>query len=100
MPLAREPRAREFPRRNRLISGLSAGVVIVEAARRSGSLITARLAGEQGREVFAVPGPPLDPRAEGTNGLLKHGAIMVTEAEDVIAALVPILGRSFDVPIE
>jgi DNA processing protein len=100
MPLAWESRARDFPRRNRLISGLSAGVVTVEAARRSGSLITARLAGEQGREVFAVPGSPLDPRAEGTNGLLKQGAIMVTEADDVIAALVPILGRSFDVPIE
>jgi DNA processing protein len=100
MPLAWEPRARDFPRRNRLISGLSVGVVIVEAARRSGSLITARFAGEQGREVFAVPGSPLDPRAEGTNGLLKQGAIMVTDADDVIGALVPILGRSFDVPIE
>jgi DNA processing protein len=100
MPLAWKPRARDSPRRNRLISGLAAGVVIVEAARRSGSLITARLAGEQGCEVFAVPGSPLDPRAEGTNGLLKQGAIMVTEADDVIAALVPILGRSFDVPIE
>lgn len=98
MPLAWEPRARDFPRRNRLISGLSAGVVIVEAARRSGSLITARLAGEQGREVFAVPGSPLDPRAEGTNGLLKQGATMVTEAADVIATLEPILGRGFDVP--
>ena len=93
MPLAWEPRARDFPRRNRLISGLSVGVVIVEAARRSGSLITARLAGEQGREVFAVPGSPLDPRAEGTNGLLKQGATLVTEAADVIAVLEPILGR-------
>ena len=92
MPLAWEPRARDFPRRNRLISGLSVGVVIVEAARRSGSLITARLAGEQGREVFAVPGSPLDPRAEGTNGLLKQGATLVTEAADVIAVLEPILG--------
>ena len=93
MPLAWEPRARDFPRRNRLISGLALGVVIIEAARRSGSLITARLAGEQGREVFAVPGSPLDPRVEGTNGLLKQGATLVTEADDVIAVLVPILGR-------
>jgi DNA processing protein len=93
MPLTWEPRARDFPRRNRLISGLSLGVVIVEAARRSGSLITARMAGEQGREVFAVPGSPLDPRAEGTNGLLKQGAILVTGADDVITTLEPILGR-------
>lgn len=98
MPLTWEPRARDFPRRNRLISGLALGVVIVEAARRSGSLITARLAGEQGREVFAVPGSPLDPRAEGTNGLLKQGAILVTEAADVISALEPILGRGLDLP--
>jgi DNA processing protein len=100
MPLSWEPRARDFPRRNRIISGVSLGVVIVEAARRSGSLITARLAGEQGREVFAVPGSPLDPRAEGTNGLLKQGAIMVTEADDVISALAPIRDRSIDTPIE
>ena len=93
MPLTWEPRARDFPRRNRLISGLAVGVVIVEAAKRSGSLITARMAGEQGREVFAVPGSPLDPRAEGTNGLLKQGAILVTEADDVISAITPILGR-------
>jgi DNA processing protein len=100
MPLEWEPRARDFPRRNRLVSGLSVGVVIVEAARRSGSLITARIAGEQGREVFAVPGSPLDPRAEGTNGLIKQGATMVTETADVISALAPILGREADMPIE
>lgn len=100
MPLEWEPRARDFPRRNRLISGLSIGVVIVEAARRSGSLITARMAGEQGREVFAVPGSPLDPRAEGTNGLIKQGAIMVTETADVLSALAPILGRDIDTPME
>src|SRR5581483_11435917 len=95
MPFGWEPRARDFPRRNRLISGLSLGVVIVEAAKRSGSLITARLALEQGREVFAVPGSPLDPRAEGTNGLLKQGATPVTEAADIISVLQPIMGTDF-----
>ena len=95
MPFGWEPRARDFPRRNRLISGLSLGVVIVEAAKRSGSLITARLALEQGREVFVVPGSPLDPRAEGTNGLLKQGATPVTEAADVVAVLHPIVGSEF-----
>ncbi|WP_029004527.1 DNA-processing protein DprA [Azorhizobium doebereinerae] len=93
MPLAWEARARDFPRRNRLVSGMALGVLVVEAAERSGSLITARLAAEQGREVFAIPGSPLDPRAGGTNRLLKSGATLVTGAEDVIEALRPLLER-------
>jgi DNA processing protein len=93
MPLGWEPRARDFPRRNRIISGLALGVVIVEAAKRSGSLITARLAAEQGREVFAVPGSPLDPRAEGTNNLIKQGATPVTEIDDIVSVLRPIMGH-------
>jgi DNA processing protein len=97
MPLGWEPRARDFPRRNRLISGVSLGVVIVEAAKRSGSLITARLALEQGREVFAVPGSPLDPRAEGTNSLIKQGATPVTETDDIVAVLRPIMGAELPV---
>lgn len=87
MPLGWEPRARDFPRRNRLVAGISLGVVIVEAAKRSGSLITARLALEQDREVFAVPGSPLDPRAEGGNHLIQQGAKLVTGARDIIAEL-------------
>jgi DNA processing protein len=93
MPLGHVPRAHDFPRRNRLISGASLGVVVIEAAHRSGSLITARMAAEQGREVFAVPGSPLDPRAAGTNDLIKQGAALVTEASDVITAIQPILAR-------
>jgi DNA processing protein len=93
MPLGYVARAHDFPRRNRLVSGASLGVVVIEAALRSGSLITARLANEQGREVFAVPGSPLDPRAAGTNGLIKQGATLITEATDVIQAVEPIMGR-------
>ena len=93
MPLGHVPRAHDFPRRNRLISGASLGVVVIEAAHRSGSLITARMAAEQGREVFAVPGSPLDPRAAGTNDLIKQGAALVTEASDVINVIQPILER-------
>ena len=95
MPLGWEPRARDFPRRNRLVSGMASGTVIVEAAQRSGSLITARLAGEQGRAVFAVPGSPLDPRAAGTNQLIKQGAHLVTEAADVLDIIAPMIGQAF-----
>jgi DNA processing protein len=93
MPMSWEPRARDFPRRNRIISGIAVGVVIVEAALRSGSLITARLAGEQGRLVFAVPGSPLDPRAGGTNQLIRDGATLVTSVEDIVADIQPMLSR-------
>ncbi len=101
MPPGFQPRAKDFPRRNRLIAGLSLGVVVMEAAKRSGTLVTARLAGEIGREVFAVPGHPLDPRAEGTNLLLKRGATIATTPDDVIEALMPISGlapRAFAEP--
>jgi DNA processing protein len=94
MPFGWEPRAQDFPRRNRIIAGLSLGLVVVEAAKRSGSLISARLAGEMGRLVFAVPGSPLDPRAAGANGLLKDGATLVTEVGDVTTAIAPLIGRS------
>lgn len=90
MPFGWEPRARDFPRRNRLIAGVSLGLAVVEAASRSGSLITARYAADFGRLVFAVPGSPLDPRCHGTNGLLKDGAIVTTEASDILDALAPL----------
>jgi DNA processing protein len=90
MPFGWEPRARDFPRRNRLIAGISLGLVVTEAAARSGSLITARYAGNFGRLVFAVPGSPLDPRSEGANGLIKDGATLITGAADVIEAMAPL----------
>ena len=93
MPIEWEPRGRDFPRRNRIVSGLSLGVVVVEAARGSGSLITARFAGEQNREVFAVPGSPLDPRAEGANDLLRDGAHICARVEDVLGVIDPVRER-------
>jgi DNA processing protein len=98
MPFGWEPRPQDFPRRNRIIAGLSLGLVVVEAAKKSGSLISARLAGEMGRLVFAVPGSPLDPRAAGANGLLKDGAILVTEAADIIEAIAPLTGAAIQLP--
>jgi len=87
MPPGTEPRARHFPYRNRIIAGISAGTVVVEAAPRSGSLITARLAAEAGREVMAVPGSPLDPRAQGCNQLIRDGATLIQSAADVAEAI-------------
>ena len=93
MPPGTEPRARHFPYRNRIIAGISAGTVVVEAAPRSGSLITARLAAEAGREVMAVPGSPLDPRAQGCNQLIRDGATLVQNARDVVEELGPVEAR-------
>ena len=98
MPFGWSPRARDFPRRNRIVAGLSYGLLVVEAAHRSGSLISARLANEMGRLVFAIPGSPLDPRSAGTNKLLKDGAILVTETEDILAAVAPLVGRPQPAP--
>ena len=89
-PMGLEPQARHFPTRNRIVAGLARAVVVIEAAERSGSLITARLAAESGREVMAVPGHPMDPRASGCLTLLRDGATLVRGAEDVIEALGPL----------
>jgi DNA processing protein len=89
-PFGMPPVARAFPRRNRIVSGLSAGVVLIEAAARSGSLITAQRAAEQGREVFVVPGSPMDPRYAGSNSLIRDGAILARDANDIIG----VFGRS------
>lgn len=102
MPPGTEPRARHFPYRNRIIAGLAAGTVVIEAAPQSGSLITARLAAEAGREVMAVPGPPLDPRAQGCNQLIRDGATLIQTAADVMESITHLNGkvaspsRSFD----
>lgn len=97
MPPGHQARGKDFPRRNRIIAGLSLGTVVVEAALRSGSLITARLAGEMGRDVMAAPGSPLDPRCEGSNRLIRNGATLITSADEVIEALGP-LGRAPELP--
>ncbi|MFZ3482873.1 DNA-processing protein DprA [Sphingomonas sp. 3-13AW] len=97
-PPGTEPRARHFPYRNRIIAGLSQGTVVVEAAPKSGSLITARLAAEAGREVMAVPGSPLDPRAQGCNLLIREGATLIQSAADVAEMLRPIDPRNLRSP--
>lgn len=84
MPMGWKPRSKDFPRRNRLVAGIASALLVVEAAKRSGSLISARLANEAGRTVYALPGSPLDPRCEGTNWLIKQGATLVTEPDDII----------------
>jgi len=92
--LGQKPFAQSFPKRNRIVSGLSRGVIVVEANMRSGSLITARMAGEQGREMYAVPGHPMDPRAAGTNHLIREGAVLVRSADDVLEGLMDFTGQN------
>jgi DNA processing protein len=99
-PPGTEPRARHFPYRNRIIAGLCLGTIVVEAAPRSGSLITARLANEAGREVMAVPGSPLDPRAQGCNLLIREGATLIQSAADALEQIRPIDARSVRAPTD
>lgn len=94
-----KPFAAAFPRRNRIVSGISKGIIVVEATQRSGSLITARLAGEQGRDVFAVPGSPLDPRASGPNHLIREGATLIRSADDVLEILMNFSGNTLREPL-
>ncbi|WP_374631990.1 DNA-processing protein DprA [Ferrovibrio sp.] len=98
MPLGTGVKGQNFPRRNRLISGASLGVLVVEAAMKSGSLITARFAASQGREVMAVPGSPLDPRCNGTNDLIRNGAALIERLEDVLAVIDPIRRGALQMP--
>ncbi|MEM7650594.1 MAG: DNA-processing protein DprA [Pseudomonadota bacterium] len=99
-PLGVSPQARHFPKRNRIVSGLSKACIVVEATKRSGSLITARLAGEQGREVMAVPGHPLDPRAQGPNHLIREGATLIRNAEDILEIIMNFSGNSLREPVQ
>lgn len=99
MPPGTEPRARHFPYRNRIIAGLSSGTVVVEAIPKSGSLITARLAGEAGREVMAIPGSPLDPRSRGCNQLIREGATLVQDAGEIAELIAPLDHRVRSTPV-
>ena len=100
MPPGTEPRARHFPHRNRIIAGFAQGTLVVEAAPKSGSLITARLANEAGREVMAVPGSPLDPRAQGCNQLIRDGATLIQSAADVLEQVRPFDARMVRAPVD
>ena len=99
-PFGTSPQARHFPKRNRIVSGISRATIVIEATQRSGSLITARLAGEQGREVMAVPGSPLDPRAQGPNHLIREGAVLVRDANDVLEILMNFAGDGLREPMQ
>jgi DNA processing protein len=99
MPMGHVPRGKDFPRRNRIISGIAMATVVVEAALRSGSLITARRAADQGRLVFAVPGSPLDPRSGGTNLLIREGATLLTAIDDILSEIKPMLSRPAPAPM-